>query len=70
MREYALEIVNVDARLQLWFGRTLDFELGNLKNSQLDYLPRVVTSRSQDTQNTDSLLMSKREFKYLLLKLP
>ena len=47
----------------MWFDRGLDFEYGSLIDAQLGNLPRVVTSRSQDTQNSDSQLMSKREVK-------
>ena len=41
----------------------MDFGHGNLIDANLDSLPRVVTSRSQDKQNTDSRLMSKRDVK-------
>ena len=41
----------------------LDFGDGSLVDVQLGNLLRVVTSRSQDTQTTDSRLMSKRETK-------
>jgi hypothetical protein len=41
---------------------------GNLIDAQLTNLSRVVTSRSQDTQKTDSRLMSKREVKIAALK--
>jgi len=47
----------------MWFDRELDFGLGNLVDALLDKLPRVVTSRSQDTQNIEGRLMSKREDK-------
>ena len=47
----------------MWFDRALDFEHGSLVDAELGNLPRVVTSRSQDTQNTGSRLMSKREVK-------
>ena len=47
----------------MWFDRALDFEHGSLVDAELGNLPRVVTSRSQDTQKTDSRLMSKREVK-------
>jgi hypothetical protein len=47
----------------MWFDRGLDFGHGSLVDAQLGNLPRVVTSHSQDTQNTDSQLMSKREVK-------
>jgi hypothetical protein len=41
---------------------------GNLIDAQLTNLSRVVTSRSQDTQKTDSWLMSKREVKIAALE--
>ena len=47
----------------MWFDRGLDFGHGSLVDASLGNLPRVVTSRSQDTQKTDSRLMSKREVK-------
>ena len=61
--EILQEIVDADASLQMWFDRGLDFGHGSLVDAQLGNLPRVVTSRSQDTQKADSRLMSKREAK-------
>ena len=61
--EILQEIVDADVSLYMWFDRGLDFGYGSLIGAQLGNLPRVVTSRSQDTQNTDSRLMSKREVK-------
>jgi hypothetical protein len=61
--EILQEIVDADASLHMWFDRGLDFGHGSLVDAQLGNLPRVVTSHSQDTQNTDSRLMSKREVK-------
>jgi len=61
--EILQEIVDADASLQTWFDRGLDFGHGSLVDTQLGNLPRVVTSRSIDTQTTDSRLMSKREVK-------
>ena len=52
----------------MWFDRGLDFGHGSLVDAQLGNLPRVVTSRSQDTQNSDSRLMSKREVKIAALE--
>ena len=50
-----------DASLQMWFDRGLDFEHGSLVDAQLGNLPRVVTSRSQDKQQTVTQVLSKRE---------
>ena len=61
--EILQEIVDADASLQMWFDKGLDFGHGSLVDAQLGNLPHVVTSRSQDTQKTDSRLMSKREVK-------
>jgi hypothetical protein len=61
--EILQEIVDADASLQMWFDRGLDFGHGSLVDAQLGNLPRVVTSRSQDTQKTDNRLLSKREVK-------
>ena len=55
--------MDADVSLHMWFDRGLDFGHGSLVDAQLGNLPRVVTSHSQDTQNTDSRLMSKREVK-------
>ena len=49
--------------MHIWFDRGLDFGHGSLVDTQLGNLPRVVTSASQDTQNSDSRLMSRREVK-------
>ena len=58
--EILQEIVAADASLHMWFDRGWDFGHGILVDGQLGNLPRVVTSRSQDTQNSESRLMSKR----------
>ena len=63
------EIVDAGASLQTWFDKDLDFRHGSLVDTQLGNLPRVVTSRSQDTQTTDSRLMSKREAKIVVMKM-
>ena len=47
----------------MWFDREIYFGHGSLIDGNPGSLPRVVTSRSQDKQNTDSRLMSKREVK-------
>ena len=57
------ELLHADAIIQQWFDRGLDFGHGSLVDAQLGNLPRVITSRSQDRQTTDSRLMSKREVK-------
>ena len=44
------EIVDADVNLHMWFDRGLDFGHGSLVDASLGNLPRVVTSRSQDTQ--------------------
>ena len=54
--------------MHIWFDRALDFVHGNLIDAQLTNLSRVVTSRSQDTQETDSWIMSKREVKLAALE--
>ena len=47
----------------MWFGRGQDFGFGSLTNAQLGNRPCVFISSSQDTQNIDSQLTSKREVK-------
>ena len=47
----------------MWFDRGLDFGHESLVDARLGNLPRVVTSCSQDTQTTDSRLLSKRDVK-------
>jgi hypothetical protein len=66
--EILQEIVDADASLHIWFDRGLDFRHRSLIDAQLGNLPRVVTSRSQDTQKTDSRLMFKREVKIAVLE--
>lgn len=61
--EILQEIVDADASLHMWFDRGLDFGHGSLIDASLGNLPRVVTSRSQETLTTDMRLMSKRELK-------
>ena len=62
-------MVDADASLQMWFDRGLDFGDGSLVDVQLGNLPRIVTSRSQDKQTTDSRLMSKREAKIVAVEM-
>ena len=59
--EILQKIVDADASLHMWFDRGLDFGPGNPIDAQLGNLPRVVNSRSQDTQNTDCRLLSQPE---------
>ena len=61
--EILKKIVDADASLHMWFDRGLHFGHGSLVDAQLGNLPRVFTSRSQDMQNSDSRLLSKREVK-------
>ena len=53
----------------MWYDRGLDFGQGSLVASQHGNLPRIVTSRSQDSQSTDSRLMSKREVKIFAVEI-
>ena len=47
----------------MWFDRGLEFGHGSLVDAKLGNLPHVVTSRSINTQTSDSRLMSKCEVK-------
>ena len=67
--EILQEIVDADASLQMWFDRELDFGDGSLVDLQLGNLPRIVTSRSQDKQTTDSRPMSRRESKIVAVEM-
>ena len=67
--EILQEIVDPDASLHNWFDSALDFGNRSLVDTQLVNLPRVVTSRSQDTQATNSRLMSKREAKIVAVEM-
>tara|TARA_B100000795_G_scaffold134672_1_gene100604 strand:- start:129 stop:392 length:264 start_codon:yes stop_codon:yes gene_type:complete len=53
----------------MWFDRELDFGDGSLVDLQLGNLPRIVTSRSQDKQTTDSRPMSRRESKIVAVEM-
>ena len=57
------EIVAVDASLQIWFDRNLDFRHGSLIDASLGNLPRLVTSRSIDKQHDDSRVVKKIDVK-------
>ena len=61
--EILREIVDADVSLHMWFDRGLDFGHGSLVEASHSNLPRVVTSRSLDSQTSDNRLMSKREVK-------
>ena len=61
--EILQEILDADASLQMWFDRGLDFGNGSLIDAQLGNLPRLITSRSQDKQQTSTQILTKREVK-------
>ena len=48
--EILQEIVDVDVSLYMWFDRGLDFGHGSLVDAQLGNLPRVITSRSFESE--------------------
>jgi hypothetical protein len=61
--EILQEIVAVDASLQIWFDRNLDFAHGSLIDASLGNLPRLVTSRSIEKLSDDSRLVKKIDVK-------
>mgnify|MGYP001329412379 CR=1 FL=1 len=61
--EILQEIVAVDASLQIWFDRNLDFAHGSLIDASLGNLPRLVTSRSNEKLSDDSRLVKKIDVK-------
>jgi len=61
--EILQEIVAVDASLQIWFDRSLDFGHGSLIDASLGNLPRLVTSRSIEKQHDDSRIVKKLDVK-------
>ena len=61
--EILQEIVAADASLQIWFNRHLDFGHGSLIDASLGNLPRLVTSRSIETQHDDSRIVKKLDVK-------
>ena len=61
--EILQEIVAVDASLQIWFDRHLDFRHGSLIDASLGNLPHLVTSRSIHKLNDDSRLVKKIDVK-------
>ena len=61
--EILQEIVAVDASLQIWFDRNLDFAHGSLIDASLGKLPRLVTSCSIEKLSDDSRLVKKIDVK-------
>jgi hypothetical protein len=61
--EILQEIVSADASLQTWFDRNLDFGHGSLIDANLENLPRLTTSRSQEKQRDDSRIVKKIDVK-------
>ena len=61
--EILQEIVAVDASLQIWFDRYLDFAHGSLIDASLGNLPRLVTSRSIEKLGDESRLLKKIDVK-------
>ncbi len=53
----------LDASLQIFFGRALDFGHGSSVDASLDNLPRVITSRSLDKPTSRGHIMSRRKVK-------
>ena len=66
--EILQEIVAVDASLQIWFDRHLDFAHGSLIDASLGNLPRLVTSRSIDKQHDDSRIVKKLDVKICVVE--
>ena len=62
------EIVVSDANFQIWFDRHMDFGHGNLINTNLDNLPRLVTSRVIEKVSNDSRLVKKIHLKTNVVK--
>jgi hypothetical protein len=61
--EILQEIVAVDASLQIWFDRNLDFAHGSLIDARLGNLPRFFTLRSIDNLSDYSHLVKKIDVK-------
>jgi len=61
--EILQEIVAVDASLQIWFDRNLDFGHSSLIDASLGKLPRLVTSRRIYKQHSDSRVVKKLDVK-------
>jgi hypothetical protein len=61
--EILQEIVAVDASLQIWFDRNLDFGHGSIIDASLGNLPRLVTSRSIEKLSDNSRLVKKIDVK-------
>ncbi|MDE0987471.1 MAG: hypothetical protein OSA02_08115 [Schleiferiaceae bacterium] len=61
--EILQEIVAVDASLQIWFDRHLDFGHGSLIDASLGNLPHLVTSRSIEKLSDNSRLVKKIDVK-------
>ena len=71
--EEALEILqkllHVDASIQQWFDRALDFDANGDLGLTPVAMPRVITSRGFDNQSADMQVMSKREVKIATLEM-
>ena len=63
------ELLYFDPSIQIWFDRDLNFEAGGDLGLTPVAMPRVVTSRSLDKQNSNMRVMSKREVKITIVEM-
>ena len=63
------ELLYFDPSIQIWFDRDLNFEAGGDLGLTPVAMPRVVTSRSLDKQNSNIRVISKREVKINIVEM-
>jgi hypothetical protein len=66
--EEALETLQYDSSLRVWFDRDISFEAGSGLSADIVSLPRLVTSRSHEKLSDDSRLTSKQSVKLAVVE--
>ena len=66
--EILQEILHYDSSLYIWFDRDISFEVGGDLSADVVFLPRLVTSRSNEKLSDDSRLTSKQSVKLAVVK--
>ena len=61
--EILQEILHYDGYLRIWFDRDISFESGSDLSADIVFLPRLVTSRSNERLNEDSRITNKQDVK-------
>ena len=63
LMEYLQGIITADQNLRIWFDRNTDWDIDSIAAADIDNIPRVVTSRSNQRISPSPLVLSKNTIK-------